>query len=116
MPASPERTDPAPLTQSAFHILLALAEAENHGYAIGKDVAASTDGAIRLGSATLYRQLKQMLTDGWIVEIERDDEDAMGRRYYRLAPRGRKILRAEAERLRDLVRLAESRRVLSPSV
>lgn len=115
MPGNPERTDPVPLTQSAFHILLALAETENHGYAIGKDVAASTDGAIRLGSATLYRQLKQMLTDGWIVEIG-DDEDAMGRRYYRLALRGRKILRAEAERLRDLVRLAESRRVLSPSV
>jgi DNA-binding PadR family transcriptional regulator len=102
----------APLTESAFHILLALAEGERHGYAIGKDVAVLTSGAVNLGSATLYRQLKQMLVDGWIVEIERDDEDEVGRRYYRLTPRGRKVLRAEAERLRSLVSVAVNRRVL----
>jgi DNA-binding PadR family transcriptional regulator len=102
----------APLTESAFHILLALADGERHGYAIGKDVAAVTDGAIRLGSATLYRQLRQMLSDGWIVEIESNDDDDVGRRYYRLTPRGRRMLRAEAERLRNLVRVAVRRRVL----
>lgn len=101
-----------PLTESAFHILLALSEGERHGYAIGKDIAAITDGAIKLGSATLYRQLRQMLVDEWIVEVERSDDDDMDRRYYRLTPRGRRILRAEAERLRNLVRVAVSRRVL----
>ena len=107
-----ERVEPERLTPGAFHILLALAQGECHGYAIGKDVADSTGGAIKLGSATLYRQLKQMLVDGWIVEIERDDKDSLGRRYYRLTARGRRVLRAEAEHLRSLVRLAEQRRVL----
>ena len=101
-----------PVTESAFHILLALSEGERHGYAIGKDVASLTNGAIKLGSATLYRQLRQMLADEWIVEIERSDNDDVDRRYYRLTPRGRRILRAEAERLRNLVRVAVSRRVL----
>jgi DNA-binding PadR family transcriptional regulator len=101
-----------PLTQSAFHILLALADGERHGYSITKEVATSTRGQIRLGSGTLYRQLKQLCTDGWIVEIERDDEDAMGRRYYRLTPWGRRIAQAEAARLAELVDLARSRRLL----
>jgi DNA-binding PadR family transcriptional regulator len=109
------RSDPSallPLPQSAFHILLALADGERHGYSITKEVAESTNGAIRLGSGTLYRQLRQMCTDGWIAEIERDDDDAMGRRYYKLTPWGRRIAQAEAARLLDLVTLARSRRLL----
>lgn len=109
------RSDPSallPLPQSAFHILLALADGERHGYSITKEVAESTNGSIRLGSGTLYRQLRQMCTDGWIVEIERDDDDAMGRRYYKLTPWGRRIAQAEAGRLQDLVTLARSRRLL----
>ena len=109
------RQDPSellPLPQSAFHILLALADGERHGYSITKEVAATTRGKIRLGSGTLYRQLKQMSTDGWIVEIERDDDDAMGRRYYRLTPWGRRIAQAEASRLQELVDMARSRRLL----
>lgn len=109
------RSDPSallPLPQSAFHILLALADGERHGYSITKEVAESTNGSIRLGSGTLYRQLRQMCTDGWIVEIERDEDDAMGRRYYKLTPWGRRIAQAEAGRLQDLVTLARSRRLL----
>lgn len=109
------RHDPSPLlplAQSAFHILLALADRERHGYSITKEVTESTGGAIRLGSGTLYRQLRQMVTDGWITEIERDDGDSMGRRYYKLTPWGRRIAQAEAERLAALVRLARSRRLL----
>jgi DNA-binding PadR family transcriptional regulator len=109
------RSDPSallPLPQSAFHILLALADGERHGYSITKEVAESTNGAIRLGSGTLYRQLRQMCNDGWIAEIERDDDDAMGRRYYKLTPWGRRIAQAEAARLQDLVTLARSRRLL----
>lgn len=102
-----------PLTESAFHILLSLSEGERHGYAIGKDVAAVTEGALKLGSATLYRQLRQMLADGWIVEVERSDPDDVDRRYYRLTSHGRRVLRAEAERLRNLVRVAVHRRVLA---
>ncbi len=109
------RQDPTellPLPLSAFHILLALADGERHGYSITKEVTTSTQGKIRLGSGTLYRQLKQMCTDGWIAEIERDDADAMGRRYYRLTPWGRKIAQAEAVRLEELVALARSRQLL----
>lgn len=109
------RKDPSgllPLPQSAFHILLALADGERHGYSITKEVIASTQGKIRLGSGTLYRQLRQMCTDGWITEIERADDDAMGRRYYKLTPWGRRIAQAEAARLADLVDLARSRRLL----
>jgi DNA-binding PadR family transcriptional regulator len=109
------RQDPSallPLPQSAFHILLALADGERHGYSITKEVTESTGGKIRLGSGTLYRQLRQMCTDGWIGEIERDDEDAMGRRYYKLTPWGRRIAQAEAARLEELVALARSRHLL----
>lgn len=109
------RLDPAPLLPlgtSAFHILLALADGERHGYSIGKAVEATTGGTINLGPGTLYRQLKQMATDGWIVETERSDDDAMGRRYYRLSPWGRKIAQAEAARLAHLVEVARSRHLL----
>jgi DNA-binding PadR family transcriptional regulator len=92
--------------------LLALADGERHGYSITKEVTESTRGKIRLGSGTLYRQLRQMCTDGWISEIERDDDDAMGRRYYKLTPWGRRIAAAEAVRLQELVDLARSRRLL----
>ena len=109
------RKDPSPLLPlgaSAFHILLALADSERHGYNIGKEVEATTSGQISLGPGTLYRQLKQMAVDGWIVETERSDDDAMRRRYYRLTPWGRKIAQAEAERLQHLVQVARSRRLL----
>jgi len=109
------RKDPSallPLPQSVFHIMLALAGGERHGYSITKEVIESTGGKIRMGSGTLYRQLRQMCTDGWIVELEGDDDDAMGRRYYKLTPWGRRIAQAEATRLFDLVQRARSRRLL----
>ena len=109
------RRDPSPLlplTQSAFHILLALAEGPRHGYSITKEVTESTDGRIRLGSGTLYRQLHQMAVDGWISELERNGDDAMGRRRYKLTPWGRRLAQAEAERLESLVAVARSRRLL----
>jgi DNA-binding PadR family transcriptional regulator len=109
------RRDPAallPLPLSAFHILLALADGERHGYSITKEVVESTDGRIRMGSGTLYRQLRQMCADGWIAEIDRDDGDAMGRRYYKLTPWGRRVAQAEALRLRRLVERARVLRLL----
>lgn len=97
---------------SAFHILLALADGERHGYSITKEVEEETEGAVRLGPGTLYRMLKQLLDDEWIVEVERADESDPRRRYYRLTPRGRRIAQAEAARLANLVRLARTRRLL----
>jgi DNA-binding PadR family transcriptional regulator len=103
------------LTPAAFHVLLALAAGERHGYAIMHDVAAFTDGALRLGPATLYRSIKQLLLAGLISEAaERPDPalDDERRRYYQLTDLGRSALRFEAERLEQLVAVARARRVL----
>jgi DNA-binding PadR family transcriptional regulator len=104
------------LSASAFRILLALANGERHGYAVAKEVEASTGGAMRLGPGTLYRLIKQMVEDGWIAEVERTDPADSRRRYYHLTPRGRSIAAAEAERLVVLVRLARSRKLLPASI
>ncbi|HMF95023.1 MAG TPA: helix-turn-helix transcriptional regulator [Vicinamibacterales bacterium] len=99
-----------------FHILLALAPEEKHGYAILQEVAAVTDGDIQLEPGTLYRALHRMLKDGWVVESARRpaaDLDDERRRYYRLTPAGRKVAMAEAERLERLVTVARAHRLLS---
>ncbi|MBV8601773.1 MAG: helix-turn-helix transcriptional regulator [Candidatus Eremiobacteraeota bacterium] len=100
-----------PLAASAFHILLALAAGERHGYSISKEVESATEGMVKLPPGTLYRQIKQMLVDGWIAETASDDEDQR-RRTYKLTDRGRKIAQAEAARLEELVRIARERRLL----
>jgi DNA-binding PadR family transcriptional regulator len=99
-----------------FHILLALAPEEKHGYAILQEVAAVTEGEIQLEPGTLYRALHRMLKDGWVVESARRpaaDLDDERRRYYRLTPAGRKVAVAEAERLQRLVNVARAHRLLS---
>jgi DNA-binding PadR family transcriptional regulator len=109
------RRDPSsllPLQPSAFHILLVLARGDSHGYAIAQEVEAATGGAVRLGTGTLYRQLKQMAADGWIVDTQAAAGDPLGRRFYRLSGWGRRIAEVEAERLDALVRLARSHRLL----
>lgn len=108
--SDPKITQLLPLGTAAFHILVALAEREQHGYSITKEVALSTGGAVKLGPGTLYRLLRLMLADGWIVEAQ-SAEDAR-RRTYRLSPLGRRIAQAEASRLESLVNLARSRRLL----
>src|SRR4029077_4457608 len=99
-----------------FHILLALAQEEKHGYAILQEVAAVTDDEIQLEPGTLYRALHRMLKDGWVVESARRpaaDLDDGRRRYYRRTPAGRKVAIAEAERLERLVTVARAQRLLS---
>lgn len=99
-----------------FHILLALAGDERHGYAILQEVASLTGGEIQLEPGTLYRALHRMLRDGWIAESSRRpaaDLDDERRKYYRLTPAGRRIAGAEADRLWRLVTIARSHRLLS---
>jgi DNA-binding PadR family transcriptional regulator len=107
-----ERPDPEaflPLPLATFHILLSLAEEDRHGYAIIQDVAARTDGQLRLSAGTLYRSLQRMQEDGLVVET-RDrpapEDDDERRRYYRITRFGTAVARAETSRLRDLVKLA----------
>jgi DNA-binding PadR family transcriptional regulator len=100
------------MPEAAFHILVALAGADCHGYGIIQAVERATDGAIRLGAATLYRTLQRLLEQGYIVETNdrpAPQEDDERRRYYRITPDGREAARAEAHRLADLVRLAQTR-------
>ena len=93
-------------------MLVALADGEKHGYAIGKEIAARTDGQVQLGAATLYTVIKRLLDNGYIDENaprpdpELDDER---RRYYRLTPRGRKIAESEALRLEATARQARAK-------
>ena len=103
-----------PLTPAAFHILLALADGEKHGYAIMQEVTART-GKIRLGPGTLYGSIKRMLADGWIEEsAERPDPalDDERRRYYRLTGVGRRVAEEEAERLAQLLRVVRAKDLL----
>ncbi|HUP25120.1 MAG TPA: PadR family transcriptional regulator [Thermoanaerobaculia bacterium] len=101
-----------PLPAATFHILMALAEEERHGYAVIQDVEARTRGALRLSAGTVYRSIQRMLEQGLIVESderpapELDDER---RRYYRITPFGADVARAEAARLSELIRLARAR-------
>jgi DNA-binding PadR family transcriptional regulator len=101
-----------PLLPATFHILVALADEDRHGYAIIQDVAARTDGSIRLSPGTLYRSIQRMLEDGLIVESDErpsPEDDDERRRYYRLTTLGTAVAKAEAARLMDLVRMARAR-------
>jgi DNA-binding PadR family transcriptional regulator len=104
-----------PLTPAVFHILLALADGERHGYSIMQEVEARTDGKVRLGPGTLYGSIKRILADGLIEEMEARPDPALDderRRYYRLTSFGRRVAAAEAERLHSLVREARAKKLL----
>ena len=101
------------LSPQAFHILIALAERDQHGYAIMQDVAARTSGKLRLSAGTLYGSIKRLLEQGLIIELRERDrpdeaEDDERRRYYRLTPIGRKTAKAEASRMAELVEQARA--------
>lgn len=99
-----------PLPAASFHILVALADGDRHGYAIMQDVAARTEGELRLSPGTLYRSIQRMLEQGLIAELAsrpaRNDDER--RRYYRLTPLGREVARAEARRLTQMLKLARA--------
>ena len=108
-----------PLTLPAFHMLLELTEGERHGYALKRGILNRTNGKLNLGSGALYGSINKMLEAGLILESEeRPDShlDDERRRYYRITPLGRQVVQAEAVRLRELVRLAETHFVLPEPV
>jgi DNA-binding PadR family transcriptional regulator len=103
-----------PLSPQQFHILLALTDGHRHGYGIIQDVAGRTEGAVRLGTGTLYTALARLDGLGLVDESDRrapPGEDDDRRRYYRLTPLGRAVLTAETERLETLVRHARKKGV-----
>ncbi|UCG87681.1 MAG: helix-turn-helix transcriptional regulator [Gemmatimonadota bacterium] len=104
--------DLIPLTPRVFHILLALVDEEQHGYRIMKEVEQRSQGKVRIGPGTLYEAIQRLVRNGMIEESSERPDDEMDdqrRRYYRLTDLGRAVLRAEADRLADLVGFARSK-------
>jgi DNA-binding PadR family transcriptional regulator len=103
-----------PLKPKVLHILLALADGPRHGYSIMQEVAACSDGQVRLWPATLYGALEDLVDRGWIEELTHprqrpQADDSERKRYYRITRPGRVAAAAETERLANLVRIARSR-------
>ena len=104
-----------PLSPAIFHILLALADEDRHGYGIMQEVKSRTDGRVKLGPGTLYGAIKRLLEQGALAEQDERPDPALNderRRYYRLTDFGQKVLRAEAERLARLVKQAQAKQLL----
>lgn len=101
-----------PLKPNWLHVLLSLANEEQHGYGIMQEVLSRTNGKIRLWPATLYGTLERLLDFNLIAEAKRplSEGDDPRRRYYRLTPLGRRVLAAESGRLEDLVRVIRAKR------
>jgi DNA-binding PadR family transcriptional regulator len=102
-----------PLRTNWFHVLLCLADGEQHGYGIMQEVLERTGGRVRLWPATLYGSLRRLLDEGLIEECERRagrETNDVRRRYYRLTSFGRRVLTAEIARLEDLVKAARAKR------
>jgi DNA-binding PadR family transcriptional regulator len=98
-----------PLPAAVFHILIALADRDRHGYSIMRDVAARTDGKVQLSAGTLYSSIRRMLEQGLIEEPPESPDPSSTderRRYYRLTRFGRRVAAAEVERLTALVKQA----------
>jgi DNA-binding PadR family transcriptional regulator len=101
-----------PLSLPVFYMLLSLNEGERHGYALKREILQRTERRINLGSGALYGAINKMLEQGLIVESdERPDAhlDDERRRYYKITPLGRRVVRAEIARLRALLHQAELR-------
>lgn len=112
-PRTPSPESQLPLPAATFHILMALADDDRHGYAIIQEVAARTNGDVTLSAGTLYRSIQRMVDQDFVAELtmrERPakDEDDARRRYYRLTPFGRAVAEAETRRLGELLRLARA--------
>ena len=103
-----------PLPSSAFQILLSLAEEDLHGYAIMRQVAEQTGGQMQLGPGTLYSSIQALLEEDLVEEVDLRENAKPGqerRRYYRLTSAGRKVARAEAERLAGFLRVARAKKI-----
>jgi len=98
-----------PLKPVVFHILLALAEQESHGYGVIQTVRDRSGGRIKLETGPFYRHLKKLMNGRLVVESDRRPENDDSRRgaYYRLTSLGREVLTAETRRMAGLVSLTE---------
>ncbi len=107
---------PAPLSPALFHILMALAGRDLHGYAIMQEISRQSDGKYTLGPGTLYDNLQKVIRRKWVADLgHRPGDDDPRRRYYRLTPLGTSVLSAEVRRLENVISGAKARlRSLKP--
>jgi len=111
--ALPDPVKLLPLPAATFHILMAVSDEDRHGYAIIQDIAARTNGELKMSAGTLYRSIQRMLDQGLLIETDtrpapaQDDER---RRYYRISKYGIAVARAEMQRLSQLLKLAQRSR------
>ena len=101
---------PFALSRDTFHILVALADRDRHGYSIMREVSERTGGQVSLSPSTLYSAIKRLLESGLIQELEErpdPEHDDERRRYYRLTKTGRRAAIEEARQLEKL--LADAR-------
>ena len=114
MRSNPRPADFLPLTPAVLHILLALADGEQHGYAVAQAVESLTDGTVRMGPGTLYGSIGRMVASGLIEEARprgRSNDDER-RRFYRMTALGRRVLETETDRLARVVALARAKNVI----
>lgn len=104
-----------PLTPTVFHMMLALADGEKHGYGIMRAVDAETQGRMQIRTGSLYGSIQRMIESGLIEETnERPDPelDDQRRRYYGLTDFGRRVLAAEAARVAQTMSVIQGKRIL----
>jgi DNA-binding PadR family transcriptional regulator len=105
-----------PLPAAVFHILIALADRDRHGYSIMQDVAGRTGGKVQLSAGTLYSSIRRMLEQGLIEELAESPDPSSTderRRYYRLTRFGKRAAAAEVERLNALLKQARATGLVS---
>jgi DNA-binding PadR family transcriptional regulator len=115
MDAMKNPDDLLPLTPAVFHILLALADGEKHGYSIMQEVAGISNGQVKMGPGTLYGSIKRMLEAELIEETDERPDPALDderRRYYKLTDFGSRVVTSEARRLAALMDAIRGKRLL----
>ena len=101
---------PSPLSAATFHVLLALAAQDLHGYGIIQEVIQISGGKYRIGPGTLYDNLKKLMTCGWVEDFEEENlSDNEGRRMYRITGDGRAVLKADVIRMKKILHVADGR-------
>ncbi len=105
-------SEPSPLPESSFYILLSLADGPRHGYAVSKDIEEMSGGQVTLSVSTLYTALNRLQEQGLIERIDDGEEDpnpGLPRKVYRLTQPGERALNGEAKRLKALLNIYQRR-------
>lgn len=104
----PEEGEAKPLTEPVLLILMSLADKPRHGYALLRDIEALSDGRVQMSTGTLYGALRRLLEELWIERFEQDDT-SREKQAYRLTAAGRRQLKQELDRMRQLTRAGAAR-------